>query len=81
MAALFPLVGGVLLARFAGRRGTVVALEILLYAVAAAVLIASAPDHGHSYGAGVVLAAVLAPLCVLAVVLGSLWRKSSASRP
>jgi hypothetical protein len=74
MAALLPLVGGVLLARFASRRATVVGCEILLYAFAATVLIATAPDHGQSYGAGVILSAVLAPLCVLAVVLGSVWR-------
>jgi hypothetical protein len=79
MAALLPLIGGVLLARFATSRTTVIAAELLLYAVAAAVLIATAPDHGHSYGSGVILSLVLAPLCALAVVLGSLWRNRQAS--
>ncbi|MEY2515063.1 MAG: hypothetical protein QOJ89_2421 [bacterium] len=74
MAALLPLIGGVLLARFAASRSTVIAVEIVLFALAATVLIATAPDHGHSYGSGVILSIVLAPLCVLAVVLGSLWR-------
>jgi peptidoglycan/LPS O-acetylase OafA/YrhL len=74
MVALLPLIGGVLLARFAAGRTTVIAAEIVLYALAATVLIATAPDHGHSYGSGVILSLVLAPLCVLAVVLGSLWR-------
>lgn len=81
MAALLPLIGGVLLARFATRRATVIAVEILLYALAAAVLIATAPNHGHSYTSGVILSAVLAPLCALAVVLGSLWRNRSATSP
>jgi peptidoglycan/LPS O-acetylase OafA/YrhL len=79
MAALLPLIGGVLIARFAGSRSTVIASEVVLYAIAAAVLIATAPDHGHSYGSGVILSLVLAPLCVLAVVLGSLWRNRQAS--
>jgi peptidoglycan/LPS O-acetylase OafA/YrhL len=79
MAALLPLIGGVLLARFAASRTTVVGVELVLYAIAATVLIASAPDHGHSYGSGVILSLVLAPLCVLAVVLGSLWRNRQAS--
>ncbi len=77
MAAVLPLIGGVLLARFAARR-TTVAVEIVFYALAATVLIATAPDHGHSYGSGVILSMVLAPLCVLAVVLGSLWRNRDA---
>ena len=54
MAALLPLIGGVLIARFAGSRSTVIASEVVLYAIAAAVLIATAPDHGHSYGSGVI---------------------------
>jgi peptidoglycan/LPS O-acetylase OafA/YrhL len=79
MAALLPLIGGVLLARFAGSRTTVVAAEIVLYALAATVLVVTAPDHGHGYGAGVLMSVVLAPLCVLAVVLGSLWRNRQAT--
>jgi hypothetical protein len=74
MAALLPLIGGVLLARFVASRSTVIGVEAGLYALAAAVLIATAPDHGHGYASGVILSLVLAPLCVLAVVLGSLWR-------
>lgn len=77
MSALIPLIGGVFLARFAPRRSIVVGVEILLFALAAAVLIDTAPDHGHSHGSGVILSAVLAPLCALAVVLGSLWRNRS----
>jgi peptidoglycan/LPS O-acetylase OafA/YrhL len=79
MAALLPLIGGVLLARFAANRTTVIAGELVLYALAATVLISTAPDHGHSYGSGVILSLVLAPLCVLAVVLGSLWRNRRAT--
>jgi peptidoglycan/LPS O-acetylase OafA/YrhL len=79
MAALLPLIGGVLLARFVASRSTVIGAEVVLYALAAAVLIATAPDNGHSYGAGVVMSLVLAALCVLAVVLGSLWRNRQAT--
>jgi hypothetical protein len=79
MAALLPLIGGVLLARFTARRTTVIGAEIVLYALAATVLIATGPDHGHGYGSGVILSIVLAPLCALAVVLGSLWRNRQAT--
>lgn len=74
MIAVLPLIGGVLLSRFANRRATAIGVEILLFALAAAVLIATAPDHGRGYGAGVLLSAVLAPLCALAMLLGTLWR-------
>lgn len=77
MFALLPLIGGLLLARFIARRATVIGVELALYASAAAVLIATAPEHDTSYGAGVLLSAALAPLCALAVVLGSLWRGRS----
>jgi hypothetical protein len=77
MFALLPLIGGLLLARFVASRRTVVGLELILFALAAAVLINTAPDHGHSYGAGGVLSVVLAPLCVLTVVIGTLWRNRS----
>jgi peptidoglycan/LPS O-acetylase OafA/YrhL len=75
--ALLPLLAGLLLARFVARRDIVVGLELGLFALAALVLIATAPDHHHSHGAGVLLSVVLAPLCALAVVLGSLWRGRS----
>jgi hypothetical protein len=79
MSALLPLLGGLLLARFIAQRGIVVGVELVFFAIAAAILIATAPDHGHGYAAGVVLSAVLAPLCVLAVVLGFVWRSRSAT--
>jgi hypothetical protein len=79
MSALLPLLGGLLLARFIAQRGIVVGVELVFFAVAAAVLIATAPDHGHGHGSGVLLSAVLAPLCVLAVVLGFVWRNRSVS--
>ncbi|MDX6300268.1 MAG: hypothetical protein QOF53_1482 [Nocardioidaceae bacterium] len=74
MIALLPLLGGVLLARLIAQRGIVIGIELALYALAAAVLITTAPNHNHSHGAGVLMSAALAALCVLAVVLGSLWR-------
>lgn len=81
MAALLPLIGGLLLARFLANRTLVIGVEIGLFAVAAAVLIATAPDHDHSHGAGVVLSLVLAPLCALVVVLGTVWRQRSEASP
>ena len=50
-----------------------------LFAAAAAVLITTAPSHDSSYGTGVILSAVLAPLCALAVVLGTLLRNRAES--
>ena len=79
MSALLPLLGGLLLARFVAQRRIVVLVEVIFFALAAAMLIATAPDHGHDYAAGVLLSAVLAPLCVLTVVLGSVWRSKSAA--
>jgi hypothetical protein len=79
MSALVPLIGGLLLARFAGRRVVVISAELVLFALAAAVLIATAPSHDSSYGTGVVLSAILAPLSALTVVLGSLWRSRATA--
>jgi hypothetical protein len=79
MSALLPLIGGLLLARFIAQRRVVVLVELVLFALAAGILVATAPDHGHDYAAGMLLSLVLAPLCVLAVVLGSVWRDRSAA--
>lgn len=78
MFALLPLIGGLLLARFVADRRTVVGIEVLFFAIAAAVLIATAPNHGADYGTGVLLSAVLAPLCALVIVVGTIWRNRSA---
>jgi hypothetical protein len=75
--ALLPLIAGLLLARFVARRGVVMGTELGLFTLAAVVLVSTAPDHDQSRGTGVVLSVALAPLCALAVVLGSLWRGRS----
>jgi hypothetical protein len=72
--ALVPLIAGLLLARYIAQRGVVIGIEVALFALAAAVLIATAPDHDHSRGAGVLMSVALAALCALVVVLGSVWR-------
>ncbi|MDT3440287.1 MULTISPECIES: hypothetical protein [unclassified Pseudofrankia] len=74
MTAILPLLGGLLLGRFAAIR-VAVGIQIALYAVAAASLILTAPDHGGSYTDGVLLSLVLAPLSALTFFLGRLWRK------
>jgi hypothetical protein len=79
MIAVLPLLAGLLLARFLARRATVVSLESLLFALAAAVLIATAPNHDHGYAGGVILSAVLAPLCALTVLLGTIWRNRAGT--
>jgi hypothetical protein len=82
MSALLPLLGGLLMARYLADRRAVIGIDVVLYALAAAVLVATADDHGHSTGSGVLLAAVLAPLSVLTVVLGLVWRsRSMSARP
>lgn len=77
MIALLPLIGGLLLARFIARREIVIGLELALLGLAAAVLIATAPDHDHSRGSGVLLSVALAALCALTVLVGSVWRRRS----
>jgi F0F1-type ATP synthase assembly protein I len=78
MISIVPLLAGLLLARFVTNRILVIAIETVLFALAAVVLILTAPDHGASHLAGAGLSAVLAPLCVLAVVLGLYWRSRAA---
>ena len=48
MVALLPLVGGVLLGWFAQRR-TAIALQVVICAIAIAILTGTAPDHGGAY--------------------------------
>jgi drug/metabolite transporter (DMT)-like permease len=79
--ALLPLIAGILLARLVTRREVVIGVEVALFALAAIVLVSTAPDHGNSHAAGALMAAVLAPLCALTVVLGTLWRGRTQPTP
>jgi len=74
MTAILPLLGGLLLGRFAPAR-VAIALQVVFYALAAAALIATAPDHGGSHTDGVLLSLVLAPLSALTYFIGWLWRR------
>ncbi|WP_163550592.1 hypothetical protein [Candidatus Frankia nodulisporulans] len=74
MSAILPLLGGLLLGRFATTR-LAVGIQVALYAVAAAALIATAPDHGGSHTDGVLLSLVLAPLSALTFFIGWRWRR------
>jgi hypothetical protein len=81
MLAVLPLLGGLLLGRFVSDRRIAVVLQLAFYAIAAAVLIASAPSHGASHGKGVVLALVLAPVSAATFFLGTVWqRRTTAGR-
>ncbi|MGF7235136.1 MAG: hypothetical protein ACQSGP_09275 [Frankia sp.] len=74
MSAILPLLGGLLLGRFAPVRPAI-AVQIAFYAVAAAALIATAPNHGSGYAGGVILSLVLAPLSAVAYFIGWSWRR------
>jgi hypothetical protein len=81
MLAVLPLIGGLLLGRFVGNLRIAVAVQVAFYAIAAAVIIATAPDHGASHGKGVVLALVLAPVSAATLFLGIAWQRRSDGRP
>jgi hypothetical protein len=80
MLAALPLIGGLLLGRFVGNVRIAIALQIAFYAIAAAALIATAPDHGASHGEGVALALVLAPVAAATLFLGTVWQRRAGGR-
>ena len=71
MFAILPIVGGVLLGLFAPRR-IAIAVQLVFWAVATAVLVATAPDHGGSYSDGWLIGPALAVVSGLTLLLG-LW--------
>jgi len=79
MSAVLPLLGGLLLGRFVNNRWVAIALQAVLFAIAAVVLIASAPSHGSSYGMGVLLAVILAPASVATFAMGTMWQHRTAA--
>lgn len=79
MSAVLPLVGGLMLGRFVSNRRVAIAIQAVLFAIAATVLIASAPSHGSSYGIGVLLAAILAPASIATFALGTVWQHRTAA--
>jgi hypothetical protein len=74
MLAILPLIGGLLLGRFVHNMRVAAAIQAAFYAIAAAVLISTAPDHGSTHAKGVVFALVLAPVSVATLYLGTMWR-------
>ncbi|MBL7487757.1 hypothetical protein I6A60_08955 [Frankia sp. AgB1.9] len=74
MSAILPLLGGLLLGRFAHLR-LALGIQVALYAIAAATLIATAPSHDASYTDGLLLSLVLAPLSALTFFIGWRWRR------
>lgn len=74
MSAVLPLLGGLLLGRFVADRRLAIATQVIFFLVAAGVLVASAPSHDSSHAQGALLAAILAPVSVATLALGTLWR-------
>jgi len=79
MSAVLPLLGGLLVGRFVANLRIAIAVQLALFAVAAALLIATAPDHGSSHGQGVLFALVLAPVSVATFYLGTVWQHRAAT--
>ena len=80
MIAIIPLIAGVALGLTAPRRTAVIA-QVVFYLLAAAVLIATAPDHGATRVEGAVLALGLLPLAALSLGAGLLTRSRRQSSP
>jgi hypothetical protein len=69
MFALLPLVGGLLLGWLAPRR-IAIPVQVVFYAIATAMLVMSAPDHGGRYRDGLWLGPALAVVSAVALLLG-----------
>jgi hypothetical protein len=69
MFAVLPLVGGVLLGWLASRRVAIL-VQIVFVAIASAVIIGSAPDHGHTSASLWWLPPVLLVLGALSLLAG-----------
>jgi hypothetical protein len=73
MFAIIPLITGVALGLTAPRRTAIIA-QIVFYALAAAVLIGTAPSHDATHGEGALLALALLPLAALSLGAGLVIR-------
>jgi hypothetical protein len=78
MFALLPFVGG-LLAGWLAPRKIAIALQVVFYVVAVAMLTASAPDHGGHYSDIAWIAPGLAVVSAGTLVIG-LWLARRAAR-
>jgi drug/metabolite transporter (DMT)-like permease len=79
MLAVLPLIGGLLLGRFVNDLRFAAAIQAAFYAVAAAVLISTAPDHSSTHAKGAVLALVLAPVAAATLYLGRIWQQRATT--
>ena len=78
MIAIIPLIAGVALGLTAPRRTAVIA-QVVLYVLAAAVLVATAPSHDATRAEGALLALGLLPLAALSLGAGLLIRSRRRS--
>jgi nitrate/nitrite transporter NarK len=74
MFAILPLLGGLIAGRIAPRR-LAIALQVAFYVLAAAVIIATSPQHHASHTSGVILSLVLAPLSAATLLGGMTWQR------
>jgi hypothetical protein len=74
MFAILPLLGGFLVGRFMTRRAAI-AVQIVFYAIATLVLVATSPTHGATHTSGALLALILLPLSAGALLLGQGWQR------
>ena len=80
MIAIIPLIAGVALGITAPRRTAVIA-QVVLYLLAVAVLVGTAPQHDSSYAGGALLGLALLPLAALSLGAGLLIRSRRGSSP
>lgn len=70
MFLILPVLGGLLLGWKAPLR-IAIAVQVVLAAVAATILIATAPDHGHSYSIGFLVVPGVAVISALTLWVGT----------
>jgi hypothetical protein len=80
MIAIIPLITGVALGLTAPRRTAIIA-QVVFYAIAAAVLVATAPQHDATRAQGALLALVLLPLAALSLGAGLRIRSHREQSP
>ncbi len=80
MLAIIPLITGVALGLTAPRRTAVIA-QIVFYVLAAAVLVATAPQHDATRAEGALLALGLLPLAALSLGAGLVIRSRRQDSP
>lgn len=73
MIAIIPLLAGLLLGRFT-RRSVAIPVVAAIWALAVAVLAATAPEHGAEATAAIPLGAALAVLTAAITFAGIVWR-------